>query len=326
MIATSLLVDERWTGRHGIGRYADEVVPRLRQAHQDLNIGGSPSSPRDAFRRLPSPVSTGLIYSPGYNAFLRAPRQVLTIHDLIHREVSGVHGVKYRLFYDQVIRRVVRRNGVVITVSDTSAQAIRSWAGDSVNIVNAGIGSSPAFTRHGAVANADAPYVLYVGNLRSHKNLQVVLGAIAAHPEVELRLVLPQNEHPRARLLFSQFGITNRTTILPNPTDEGLAEHYRGAVATVMPSQLEGFGLPALESVLCGTPVIYWRGCAAVAETVGDRGIATRSPADSNEWAEAIDTLMSTSTTIHDFDGSKYSWDRTAAIIDATLAEVLQSR
>ena len=69
---SALYVDDRYRGAHGIGRYAGEVLPRLRPEWRPLGLDGSPHSPVDAFRSLPAPVRAGTVYSPGYGALVRA--------------------------------------------------------------------------------------------------------------------------------------------------------------------------------------------------------------------------------------------------------------
>ncbi|MFC3588645.1 glycosyltransferase [Microbacterium barkeri] len=186
-----------------------------------------------------------------------------------------------------MVRPVVRRTGVVLTVSETSKALIDEWLDDdAVRVVNAGIGCSDAFRADVEPAPGD-PYLMYVGNLRAHKNVEVVLDALGRVPDARLRMLLPAREHEQAELMAAERGISARVELLAGIDDAALARHYRGAAATVMPSTLEGFGLPALESVMTGTPVLFWRGCAAVAETVGDRGLAVENATDVEEWAGA---------------------------------------
>ena len=166
----------------------------------------------------------------------------------------------------------------MLTVSETSARALRSWVNDDdVEIVNAGNGCSDAFhPRAGALQQSD-PYVLFVGNGRAHKNLDVVLDALVSARDVRLVAVVPEREIADLETRAAQRLVDARVRWVSGVDDERLADLYRGAAATVMPSTLEGFGLPALESVRCGTPVVYWAGCESVAEIVGHRGHAAVS-------------------------------------------------
>ena len=143
----TVLVDDRYRGTHGIGRYAAEVLPRLSLPWAPLHLGGTPFSAVDAFRSVGAAAAPGaLVYSPGYGALLRARKQLLTLHDLIQLSAPGLDRWKFAAYYSGPVRNVVRRAGAVLTVSETSARALRSWVNDDdVEIVNAGNGCSDAF-------------------------------------------------------------------------------------------------------------------------------------------------------------------------------------
>lgn len=320
---TRVFVDDRYRGTHGIGRYAAEVLPRLTVPWESLGLDGTASTPVDAFR----PVGAGaagdaLVYSPGYGALVRARRQLLTLHDLIQLRTPGAGRWKFAAYYSGPVRHVVRRSGVVLTVSETSAKALREWVNDdAVQIVNAGNGCSDVFRpRADAVKNSD-PYLLFVGNGRAHKNLDVILDALASARDVRLVAVVPEREVSELNVRATRRGVQARVRWVSGVDDERLAELYRDAAATVMPSTLEGFGLPALESIRCGVPVVYWAGCEAVAEIVGDRGWAVASPDDAQEWSDALIRAVTAQRRVDPPEG--YDWDRTAQIISNTIAGML---
>jgi glycosyltransferase involved in cell wall biosynthesis len=162
---------------------------------------------------------------------------------------------------------------------------------------------------------------MFVGNLRAHKNLRIVLDAMTRVPDATLRALLPADEHEEARAVLASRGLERRVQLLAGLDDDQLARQYRGATATVMPSTLEGFGLPALESIMTGTPVFYWQGCAAVAETVVGHGTAVGSADDPGEWAYAIGKAFATPRRVEP-PSSGYDWDETAARIDETLVSL----
>lgn len=319
---SQLFVDDRYRGAHGIGRYAGEVLSRLSQPWTPLNLDGSPSSPFDSLRPIRSAKGNALVYSPGYGALLRAPRQLLTLHDLIQLRAPGLARWKFEAYYAGPVRHMVRKTGVVLTVSETSAREIRRWVDDdAVQIVNAGNGCSAAFHPSGHIDATGDPYVLYVGNARAHKNLDVLLRALASAPDVRLRAVVPATEITELRTRANGLGVGARVQWMHGLDDEQLAELYRGAAATAMPSTLEGFGLPALESVCCGVPVLYWRGCEAVAEIVGERGWALDSADDAREWARVLTSAVAAGRRVEPPTG--YDWNRTARIVSDTLEQTL---
>ena len=313
-------IDDRYRGSHGIGRYATEVLARLDLPWTRLPVVGKPGRPLDAFQRVRIPEADTL-YSPGYAGFASRRRQILTIHDLIHLQTAWPGRAKYLAYYASVVRPAVRRAGVVLTVSETSRRAIREWLGDDrVEIVNAGIGSSAAFTADGPRAASGRPYAMYVGNLRAHKNVDVILRALTKSDDTDLHMLLPASEGASARARVTELGLTSRVTVLHDLSDQELAAQYRGATATVMPSTLEGFGLPALESIQCATPVLFWRGCASVRETVGERGVAVDDAHDPAQWALALAAAGAMSA-VEPPAPEEYSWARTAAVVAQTLRE-----
>lgn len=319
-MTSQVWVDDRYKGTHGIGRYASEVLSRLNHPWQSLGLSGKPGSPSDMLVRARERVGNGIIYSPGYAAFPARVPQLLTLHDLIHLQVRWPHRAKYLAYYESVVRRAVVKAGVVLTVSETSREAISEWLGsDQVTVVNAGIGVSPVFAAGGARHVADHPYIVYVGNMRAHKNVDVVLRALSVTDDLRLYAVVPSAERRILMERSATLGIEERVMALSGLEDETLATYYRGAVATVMPSTLEGFGLPALESIMSGTPVIYWDGCRAVAETVGAFGIAVSEARDPAGWSAAIRRISGWDPPSLGAARVDYDWNRTAGIVKQTI-------
>lgn len=314
----TLRVDTSWCGEHGIGRYSREVLSRLKTSWNPLKVLGNPGSiPNLFFPRIAK--SSDLIYSPGYNAGLAGATQVVTVHDLIHLETDKY---RYRAYYDHVVRPAIVKARIVFTVSQTSRIAIESWVDDSrVDVIVTGNGCSDEFSCERSMRDGSS-YLVYVGNDKKHKNFDVLLRTIAYMRELELVAVMP--DHARAAARAFELGISERVRFVSGLPDANLCDLYRGAIATVMPSTIEGFGLPAVESLASGTPVVYWAGCASIAEIVGTAGIGVQSSSDVAEWAQAIETLRVTDI---GFDPqsikSLYSWDKVAGIIDTTLRSKL---
>lgn len=320
----TVYVDDRWGGTNGIGRYASEVTSRLSVDWMPLSLEGSPSAPADPFRMLPPEARESVVYSPGYNVFLRSRRQLVTVHDLIHLQQPGLKRHVHAAYYNTFVRRAIRRDGMVITDSEASVRAIRDWlADDTVEIINAGIGCSSSFNVEGRSAEADEPYLFYVGNIRPHKNLATALRALALVEGVQLRAVMPAGEAQLALALVDELGIGGRVTLLHGLGDEELAAEYRGALATLMPSTIEGFGLPPLESIMCGTPVLWWEGCTVVGETVGARGIGIREAHDARAWADAVRQMMRAPVRVSPPAPDEYSWDRTADVVSDALRRLI---
>lgn len=321
-MTSQIYVDTRWGGAYGIGRYCREVTKRLSVDWSPLNLTGRPSAPLDFLQKLPKQAAGNLIYSPGYNVFHGAESQIVTVHDLIHLQTSMPGRLKYLAYYNAVLKPAILRSGTVITVSETSRQAIQEWISDDrVRVINAGIGHSSAFFPEGPALEDVEPYIIYVGNMRAHKNVGVLLRALALIDDVRLKLVLPESDRSKAERIAAEVGVLQRIDIVSGLDDLALAKAYRGAEATVMPSTLEGFGLPPLESLCCGTPVVYWAGCRSVAETVGPCGQSVELAEEPSGWAQAIEKMRSERNSVSAFDSRKFSWDRTASIVSKALSE-----
>lgn len=315
-------VDARWKGNHGIGRYAREVISRLELPWEAIPLAGNPGSPRDLLSiRFARPMD--MVYSPGYNAGLGKVRQLVTVHDLIHLTEPLI---RYHSYYEHVLRPVIRRARCVLTVSETSRELIGAWVRDDrVRIINAGNGISAAFTPDGKKVESLGEFFLFVGNFKRHKNPAVIFEAIAGMPDSRLVVVGPSvrdtNDFAEA------YGISRQVTAMHGVPDESLAELYRGARATVLPSTLEGFGLPAAESLACGTPVVYWSGCQSVAEIVGDRGSAVDAAHTPEAWREAMrhtDQHLARRTSIQ--IGARYSWPSVAKCVSTAIREFEDAR
>jgi glycosyltransferase involved in cell wall biosynthesis len=319
----NIVVDERWGGEHGIGRFAAEVVARLDVPFSALGGSGSPTSVLDVLsvRRARLPA-TSVLYSPGFNAGLTLARQVLTIHDLIHLQIPSEKSFAKALYYNQVVKRAIKRAGVVMTVSATSARAIAEWVdAPSVEIVVVGCGRSRAFALDGPTASFDRPTFLYVGNLKPHKNVDVLFAALALRLDYDLLVVTSDVDQAEAAVAAA--GLAGQVTIRTGVSDDELASLYRGAAGALQPSVLEGFGLPVLEAMACGTRVASWVGCESVEEIRSDTGVTVQSATSADEWARAMDTLVEQAAAgplgMPAAWNELYSWDGVGERVSAVL-------
>jgi glycosyltransferase involved in cell wall biosynthesis len=289
----NLLVDARWFGPHGIGRFASAVSTRLPD-HVRLTGGPKPLSLLDPIwlscqiaARRPS-----VFFSPGFNppAMCRVPL-VITIHDLAHIQLPCLSTYRRRLYYEFLVRRASNRAHRVITVSEYSRREILNWTGlPESRVTNVGNGVERTFRPEGPRYEPGFPYILYVGNARPHKNLDRLFSAFAPIDDPDLRLVLttPKTRELMRRLFKS--GIEKRVCFATSVTDEDLPALYRGALALVFPSLMEGFGLPPLEAMACGTPVVASRR-GAIPEVLGNAGLLV-DPLDSVDIRQGIERVL----------------------------------
>lgn len=322
MSGPTIYFDSRWIGAHGIGRYAAETRRRSAIRFTDAGLSGSASSPLDSVNlgRLRLPTGT-ILYSPGYNGGLSRCVQLLTVHDLIHLNPVSPRNTANRIYYDQVVRRIIRATGSVVTVSHTSADLIREWLGhDDVDVVVTGNGCSEAFRSRDGSVQSDTPYFVAFGNLRPHKNLPRALEAVAQVPGASL--VMVGRDEEEYRRLATRAGCADRVTVMTAPDDETLAQLYRRATALLFPSLIEGFGLPVLEALSSGCPVIHLETCQAVVEIAATFPGGALAVADrTTEWADAISDMLQSRPAVPPVP-SQYDWDVVAAALDDQLRQV----
>jgi glycosyltransferase involved in cell wall biosynthesis len=324
--------DARWRGSHGIGRFATQVL-QLCPEITPLELAGRPVDAQDplrlalALRRLPS---ESIFFSPGYNPPLVSRQPcVLTLHDLNHIDRPENSSMAKRLFYRVVLRPACRRAARLLTVSEYSRQRIVAWAGvPPEKVVNVGNGVDSSFRPAEALpARAGQGYLLCVGNRKGHKNEFRVVEAFARAP-LPLAVRLRFTGRPTTALLrhAARCGVLDRVDFT-GPLDDGqMPALYRGALALVFPSLYEGFGLPVLESMACGTPVIA-ANTTALPEVAGDAALLV-DPLSVTAIAAAIrrlvadDALRATLRARGLERAAGFTWERTAATVRRVLEEI----
>jgi glycosyltransferase involved in cell wall biosynthesis len=304
----------------GLARVAQEVARRLPQLER-LEGGLPLLHPAETIwltavlaRRRPS-----VFYSPGFNAPPTCPVPfVFTVFDLIHLEIPEESSRAKRLYYRLHVKPALRRARAVLTGSEYSRAMIADWGGvdaDRVVVIRGAAG--PEFTPDGDRHEPGFPYLLYVGNHKPHKNLGRLVRALAQLRDASsLRLLLVGSVEPELLALAKGAGVADRLVFLGDVPDERLPALYRGAAAFVFPSRHEGFGLPPLEAMACGTPVVSSL-ATSLAEVVGDAAVAV-DPLDVDSIAAGIERIVGDEQLRRELRArglaraARFSWDDTA--------------
>ena len=246
---------------------------------------------------------------------LRCPcPAVVTVHDLSFERDPSVMNLRHRLIFRVAVPYAVRHAARVLAVSErTKDDLVELYGADSERIVVTPHGVDPAFSP--GEAHGDS-YLLFVGAVQRRKN---PLAAADAAAELGMRLVVVGPSRDRALVhALQRRGAEVRGYV----SKDELVELYRGAAALVLPSRYEGFGLPVVEAMASGTPVVAAPD-GALREVAADAAVFVepRNLADGVRRALAErDTLVAAGLR----RAAAFSWDDTARRTLAVYREVLE--
>jgi len=331
----SVVFDNSWIGLHGIGRFAREVLARLNDAVA-VDLMGRPLSASNIlklpFKLLEYKDKRSVFFTPGFNPPIYSPIPfIFTIHDLTFIRVSGASTLDKKLYYNLVIKPAARRAFKILTDSNFSKADILRWVGiPEEKVVVVGCGVSDHFSDTGVRCDKDFSYLFCLGNYRMHKNLVRTIQAFAsAKLDAVYKLVIAGTPNQELSLLANKLNIQDRVEFSGIIPEDLLPSYYRGAVAFLFPSLYEGFGLPILEAMACGTPVLT-SNVTAMPEVAGDAALLV-DPYDVGAIASGIERL------VHDQElrrvlvsrglerATMFTWDKTASAVNAVLQEALNT-
>jgi len=348
--------------RTGIGRYLIEVLRAASQSEVECTVYGDCNTslpvtlPKVTLQTIDSrwtqwwdQVSLPLqlardrisvFLSPYYKGPLYPPCPVvLTIHDLYFIQYPRKRWPAYGALTTRLARLYASRAAAIIADSEYSKRSIVERLGvnpGKVTVIPVALGPEfkPESLTHAVAARYGIvpPYILSVGNFRPHKNLPRLIRAYA-NLSKSLRdayqLVLAGGAQGHRRPLESlvrDLGITDRVLFPGLIEDPHLPAVYSGCTMFVLPSLEEGFGLPALEAMACGAPVVAGNR-AAIPEVV-DKAAILVDPENVPAMTEAMAQVLSVGHLREALRRSglaramEFSADRTAGRVLALLGEV----
>lgn len=295
-----LVIDARWL-HSGIGRYVMNLLEGLRHRNGFSVHALVRRRDADALRPLCDGVAlvdlpiygwreqlsvpwaargAGLLHVPHYNVPVMFQGDiVVTIHDLIHLTAPPQsHFNAARAYALALLHCAARKARRIVTVSCFSkGQIVRNLGVPEEKITVIYNGVHPRFReldKHEArervkeVFSLGAPYFLYVGNLKPHKNVELLLRAsslLRARRVANHDLVIVGEGRGQKVLLeamSARLGILPQVRFMSRVDEEHLPYLYAAADLFVMPSLMEGFGYPVVEAMACGTPVVCSRATA----------------------------------------------------------------
>ena len=263
----------------------------------------------------------------------RSIPQVTVVHDVLPLRYPDEYP-RQQYYFRYYVPRVLAASEAVVAISESTREDVLAFYGvpeRKLRVVFAGYDEHRFSPARPDPMNGLAPYALYVGNVMPHKNLARLVEAFAKLPcRRDVRLVLVGSGRPRhvaaLRAAIERLGVSAGVEWRPYAAIDELVQLYRGARMLVMPSLYEGFGLPVLEAMACGVPVVT-SNISSLPEVVGDAAVLV-DPTDVTSMADCMHRVFT------DFVLEKelrerglararlFSWDRTGRAVQAVLQEV----
>lgn len=309
---------------------------------------------RIAWEQFALPFASGrarldLLFCPvNVRPFIAICPTVITIHDVIFLHYPQAFHPLKRMYLRTMTSWSARHATHVIAVSEATRQDVIKLLGvppRRITSVHNGVGTQfkpysrqekEVFKREKGV---EGRVVLYIGTLEPRKNVTTLLkafAAIASEPVLQdVMLVVGGSKGWYYDEIFSmaeRLGLTScgRVRFLGRVPDEELPLWYNIATLCAYPSLYEGFGLPPLEAMACGTPVVV-SNTSALPEVVGEAGILA-APEDVGAWSEAMRRLLEDGEMAQQLSrkgleqAAKFSWERSAQETAAVFRQVLAKK
>lgn len=238
----------------------------------------------ERYRKCRLPGDAAIFHSSYY----RLPERrnvptVITVYDFIYEHFSKG---QRRWVHSAQKNAAIRSAQEIICISNSTKADLLDFVGEipgqTIHVIHCGV--SEIF-RQLSSKKVSAPYVLFVGQRSGYKNFKIVLDAMAFLPDIELHCVGGGPLHPR-ELIGAQDSVIKRTKHLGFVDDEKLNSIYNNAVCLAYPSSYEGFGIPVIEAMRAGCPVVS-ADCRAVIE-IGREALIVVRELDPESMAAAI--------------------------------------
>ncbi|WP_159790828.1 glycosyltransferase family 4 protein [Sodalinema gerasimenkoae] len=241
-----------------------------------------------------------LFYSPVFEGMLvPVCPQIITIHDILPIRFPDVYPrIKY--YFKFILPQLIRASDAIITTSNYTKKEILdhyNCHNTPIHVVYQGyredIFNLNSDDLENPLHRSETPFILCVGETRPYKNLRRLIEAFsrANCPNLELRIVGNLNKCDRPLLDYPQeLGCHERVKFLGFVPDDALPDLYRRAIAFAFPSLYEGFGIPPLEAMACGCPVLA-SNQTAIPEVCGEAAFYV-NPYDIDDIAQGIVQLV----------------------------------
>jgi alpha-1,3-rhamnosyl/mannosyltransferase len=279
-----------------------------------------------------------LVHFPYFVRPLRvAIPTILTLYDVIPRRFPAYFPGPSRLSIELLKRLALRSSDAFVAISETTSTDFQRWYGiPSERITVTPLAPDPIFRPQSSWTIADLRqrldlperYALYLGSNKPHKNLPRLIEAWGRYQKSEsvrgdesptTRLVIAgawDRRYSESKQLVEHLHLSNSVRFLGSVDNRDLPALYAGADLFIFPSLYEGFGLPVLEAMACGTPVAC-SNTSSLPKIAGDAALRF-DPTNTGEMAAAIQQILADKTLHRRLSVfgreqvTRFSWERTA--------------
>jgi glycosyltransferase involved in cell wall biosynthesis len=269
-----------------------------------------------------------IFHSPSFvsSPFIKT-KMIMTIHDLNHLRFPQYYSPFHKYYYKYIVKPSALKCEKILTVSEFSKNEIVDWLKcdkDKVVVTYNGVDNKFKVVEDKNVLlrvkekyKLPDKFVLYIGNLKSHKNVKTLIKTMSL-VNGDIKLVINGKVNESLNEIINLYNLQDKINFIGYVDDEDLPALYNLAKVFVFPSLYEGFGLPPLEAMACGCPVIV-SNTSSLPEVVGDVGYKFE-PNDYIKLSELINKSLN-----EEIDKKKliervklFNWERTC---DETLSE-----
>ncbi|MFQ5645555.1 MAG: glycosyltransferase family 4 protein [bacterium] len=270
-----------------------------------------------------------LFHFPHYNIPWFFPgKMVVTCHDLIHL-IFPQYFASYKVAVARgLLGRVARQAETIIAVSKQSRQDFLSFfpeARGKTEVIYQGVGEEFRPSGKEEIDNFKrehdlGDFLLYVGNCKPHKNLPRLIAAYAQvkkrFPGLKLVILSQDGDQSKVREAISRWKVMKEVKLLKLADQPELIRYYNAAALLVFPSLYEGFGLPPLEAMACGTPVVA-SNTSSIPEVVGGDAVLIE-PAETDSISSGIERVLTDTSLRKKLRAAglkrahRFSWEETA--------------
>jgi glycosyltransferase involved in cell wall biosynthesis len=272
-----------------------------------------------------------LILSPANSAPLASRRNVVYVHDLAPLREPAWFGRAYGAWHRLSLRRLAARAVLMLVPSRFVALELQELLGvqpERLRVAPPGLGAELSPAAGPRPTGLERPYVLAVGTDSTRKNLSMLDRLAAGLDEAGLDTVIAGSDRSYLRASATSAGVDGRRARRLGYVEEAaLPALYAHAEVLVMPSLYEGFGLPCIEAMACGTPVVA-ADRAALPEACGGAALLA-DPDDADAFAAALleaagparERLVAAGLE----HAAGFSWERSATLVDEAIETALRT-